>query len=74
MCCNAMVHAGHLSMKIAIKTSCRNCFFERTNHEFIIDRFSHVIHYRCTAHSFVESQATLLNAYKEPGIKSLLPV
>ena len=47
------------------KTSRRNCFLERTNRECIIDRFGRVIH---TAHSFVESQAKLLNAYNEPGI------
>ena len=47
-------------------------FLERTNCECIIDRFSRIILYRWTAHSFVKSQVRLLNAYNEPGMESLI--
>ena len=71
MRCNAMVHVGHLSKIIVIKTSRRNCFLEQTNHECIIDRFCRIIHtLSVNSKQFVESQAKLLNAYNEPGIKS----
>ena len=46
-------------------------FLERTNREYIIDRFRRVVHtLSVNSTQFVESRAKLLNAYNEPGINS----
>ena len=72
MRCNAIVDVGHSSKKV-IKTSRRNCFLEQTNCECIIDPFCRVIHtLSVNSTQFIESRAKLLNAYNEPGIKSLI--
>ena len=54
-----------------------NLFFfwnELIGNALLIDSVMSYVLYRSTAHSFVESQAAckLLNAYNEPGIKSLI--
>ena len=67
MRCNAMVHVGHI--KIVIKTSRSNCFLERTNREYIIDRFCRVIRtLSVNSTQFVESRGKLLNTYNEPSL------
>ena len=66
-----MVHVGHLSKIIVIKTSHSNCFLERTNREYIIDRFRRVIH-TLSVNSISNLELKLLNAYNEPRIKSLI--
>lgn len=48
-------------------------FLERTNCACIVDGFRRVINtLSVNSAQFVESRAKLLNAYNEPGIKSLI--